>query len=106
SRRSNDSTAPASTAPITWPIALYALVELGEGPPGRLALCSRHRGQHHYYLGGCYMLEPRRRPFPSPEPLPAATPAPIVVQLDAAELGRQVGEGLAAGFRLARAEAR
>jgi hypothetical protein len=99
---------------VTWPRALFELANLeGSGRFGeRLAVCTRHRGQHvrHGRPGDewCQALPPHRR-GPRPSRLrgePATAALRVVVELDTEALGEAIGSGLVLAFRRARAEER
>ena len=47
---------PSYDAPYQWSPHLYGLIEEGERPTDRLAVCSAHQGRHPYYLGGCQAI--------------------------------------------------
>jgi hypothetical protein len=100
--------------PVSWPRAFFELASIeGSGRFGeRLAVCTRHRGQHvrHGRPGDewCQALPPHRR-GPRPSRLrgePAAAALRVVVERDTEALGEAIGSGLVLAFRRARAEER
>lgn len=96
----------------SWSPSYYTLItEPGSGRYGdRLMLCTLHQPPciRHGRPGEewCQQLPKHRRPFPAAEAAPQQSAQTITVQLDAAQLGQAVAEGVVTGFRIARAEQR